>query len=197
MPEIDTCSLSAPEDLSGRSAQSWWIPRLAEAVPEARHRVQAAMRDWGEPADRVETAALVVTELVANAVQHTVSRRIRCRLLRSPGGVRICVWNRGRARVPAPTRPMDTKAASHASHAPTPRRPELSHTPGDGPHGPGMRDIAKRPDFPGALDRADSLDSIDIDSLAEDGRGLMLVDALATRWGTRTSLSSRLVWADI
>ncbi|MFD9502622.1 ATP-binding protein [Streptomyces sp. NPDC060035] len=155
------------------------------------------MRDWGEPADRVETAALVVTELVANAVQHTAGRRIRCRLLRSSAGVRICVWNRGRARIPAPTRPMDAQMASHASHAPTPRRPELSHRPGEGPHGPGGRDIAKRPEFPGALDFSDSLDDADIDSLAEDGRGLMLVDALATRWGTRASLSGRLVWADI
>ena len=46
MPEIDTRSRLAPEDPSGRSAQSWWIPRLPEGVPEARHRVQEAMRDW-------------------------------------------------------------------------------------------------------------------------------------------------------
>ncbi|WP_406395985.1 ATP-binding protein [Streptomyces sp. NBC_00887] len=152
------------------------------------------MREWGEPDDRVEAAALVVTELVANAVQHTSGRRVRCRLLRSPGGVRICVWNRGRARVPAPTRPMDAKSASHGSHGPTPRRPELSRSPGDGPHGPGGRADADHGDLAGAVDGPDITD---IDSLAEDGRGLMLVDALATRWGTRTSLSSRLVWADV
>lgn len=197
MPQIDTRSRLAPEDPSGRNAQSWWVPRLLEGVPEARHRVQEAMRDWGEPADRVDTAALVVTELVTNAVQHTAGRRIRCRLLRSPGGVRICVWNRGRARIPAPTRPMDAKTAPHASHAPTPRRPELSHTPGDGPHGPGVRDLAQHLDLPGAPDGSDGLEGTDIDSLTEDGRGLMLVDALATQWGTRTSLSGRLVWADI
>ncbi|WSY36445.1 ATP-binding protein [Streptomyces sp. NBC_00887] len=170
------------------------MPRLPEGVPQARHRVQEAMREWGEPDDRVEAAALVVTELVANAVQHTSGRRVRCRLLRSPGGVRICVWNRGRARVPAPTRPMDAKSASHGSHGPTPRRPELSRSPGDGPHGPGGRADADHGDLAGAVDGPDITD---IDSLAEDGRGLMLVDALATRWGTRTSLSSRLVWADV
>ncbi|WUT65640.1 ATP-binding protein [Streptomyces sp. NBC_00683] len=206
MPEIDTRSRLAPEDPSGRSAQSWWIPRLPEGVPEARHRVQEAMRDWGEPDDRVETAALVVTELVTNAVQHTSGRRVRCRLLRSSGGVRICVWNRGRARIPAPTRPMDAQSASHGSHGPhgshgshgpTPRRPELSHSPGDGPHGQGGGSGANHRDLAGAIDGPGCPDITDIDSLAEDGRGLMLVDALATRWGTRTSLSSRLVWADI
>ncbi|WP_239085369.1 ATP-binding protein, partial [Streptomyces halstedii] len=63
------------------------------------------MRRWGESGDRAETAALVVTELVANAVQHTTGRRIRCRLVRTADGLRVCVWNRGRARVPAPARP--------------------------------------------------------------------------------------------
>ncbi|WP_435833895.1 ATP-binding protein [Streptomyces bacillaris] len=104
------------------------------------------MHAWGEPAERIEAAALIVTELVTNAVQHTSTRRIRCRLFRSADGVRICVWNRGRARIPA----------------------------ADGPDGD------------------DSLDC-----LAEDGRGLLLVDALAARWGTRAALAGRLVWADV
>ncbi|MGW8883769.1 ATP-binding protein [Streptomyces sp. NPDC055749] len=116
-------------------------------MPESRRRVQEAMRDWGEPSDRIEAAALVVTELVANAVQHTSSRRIRCRLLRSHSGVRICVWNRGRGRIPSPTPPGD-----------------LATTP---------------------------------ETLPEDGRGLLLVDALAARWGTSAGLTGRLVWADI
>lgn len=48
-----------------------------------------------------------------------------------------------------------------------------------------------------AMADLDCLEGFDLASLAEDGRGLMLVDTLATRWGTRTSLSGRLVWADI
>lgn len=113
------------------------------------------MRDWGEPGDRIDAAALVVTELVANAVQHTDSRRIRCRLLRSRSGVRICVWNRGsgHARIPSPTPPGD-----------------LATAPGECP---------------------------EPEELAEDGRGLLLVDALAARWGTSTGVAGRLVWADI
>ncbi|MEW1630643.1 ATP-binding protein [Streptomyces sp. NPDC089173] len=132
-------------------------------VPEARHRVQEAMRAWGEPVERIEAAALIVTELVTNAVQHTSTRRIRCRLLRSAEGVRICVWNRGRGRIPAP-------ASS----------PDASGLP-----------VAAAP----AADGPDGDDSLDC--LAEDGRGLLLVDALAARWGTRAALAGWLVWADV
>ncbi|MCX4713620.1 ATP-binding protein [Streptomyces sp. ID03-2B] len=132
-------------------------------VPEARHRVQEAMRAWGEPAERIEAAALIVTELVTNAVQHTSTRRIRCRLLRSAEGVRICVWNRGRARIPAPGSPGD------ATGLPVSGVPAAADLEADD-----------------ALDR-----------LSEDGRGLLLVDALAARWGTRAALAGRLVWADI
>ncbi|MFI7290453.1 ATP-binding protein [Streptomyces anulatus] len=132
-------------------------------VPEARHRVQEAMRAWGEPAERIEAAALIVTELVTNAVQHTSTRRIRCRLLRSADGVRICVWNRGRARIPAPAPPGDSAGLP------------LTGVPATGGHS----------------------DDDTLDCLAEDGRGLLLVDALAARWGTRAALAGRLVWADV
>ncbi|MEV5672283.1 ATP-binding protein [Streptomyces sp. NPDC052503] len=152
------------------------MPRLPRGVPVARHRVQEAMRSWGEPDERVETAALVVTELVANAVEHTAGRRIRCRLLRTSGRVRICVWNRGRRHVPELPGPRDpephggTADGLHGSEGPGP-------VAFDGPHGTG--------------------EGFSLASVAEDGRGLMLVDALATRWGTRTSVSGRLVWADV
>ncbi|MFD0038837.1 ATP-binding protein [Streptomyces anulatus] len=131
-------------------------------VPEARHRVQEAMRAWGEPAERIEAAALIVTELVTNAVQHTSTRKIRCRLLRSADGVRICVWNRGRARIPAPASPGDSAGLPVAG------------APATDVHEDDM-----------------------LDRLAEDGRGLLLVDALAARWGTRAALAGRLVWADL
>ncbi|MFD9425733.1 ATP-binding protein [Streptomyces sp. NPDC060054] len=133
------------------------------------------MRAWGEPADRVEAAALIVTELVTNAVQHTSTRRIRCRLLRSADGVRICVWNRGRAAIPSPTPPGDRAGPA-----------------------PGAAETPDGSDCPDGLDGLDGLAVRDADmSLPEDGRGLLLVDALAARWGTRVALAGRLVWADI
>ncbi|WP_419723984.1 ATP-binding protein [Streptomyces pratensis] len=139
------------------------MPRSPEGAPEARHRVQEVMRAWGEPADRVDAAALIVTELVTNAVQHTSTRRIRCRVLRSGDGVRVCVWNRGRGRIPAPASPEASAG--------------LARTP------------ATQSD---ARDCGESLDC-----LAEDGRGLLLVDALAARWGSRAAVAGRLVWADL
>ncbi len=176
MSEIVTCARLTPSGSGGRSAQSWWIPRLPRGVPVARHRVQEAMRGWGEPDERVETAALVVTELVANAVEHTAGRRIRCRLLRTSGRVRICVWNRGRRHVPGLPGPRDPGLHGDPAYG-----TYGSEGPGPvalgGPHGTG--------------------DGFSLASVAEDGRGLMLVDALSTRWGTRTSVSGRLVWADV
>ncbi|MER5551779.1 ATP-binding protein [Streptomyces sp. NPDC002793] len=149
------------------------MPRLPRGVPVARHRVQEAMRGWGEPDERVETAALVMTELVANAVEHTAGRRIRCRVLRTPGRVRICVWNRGRL---------------HVAGLPGPRKAEPCGAPADG---------ARGTEGPGPVVSGGPDDASVLASVAEDGRGLMLVDALATRWGTRTSVSGRLVWADV
>ncbi|MFE3516113.1 ATP-binding protein [Streptomyces sp. NPDC059166] len=155
------------------------MPRLPRGVPVARHRVQEAMRHWGEPDDRVEMAALVVTELVTNAVEHTAGRRIRCRLLRTPGRVRICVWNRGRRHVPGLPAPRDPD--SHGVRTAAALAPA-------GAEGPGPVALAG----PGGADEGFALASV-----AEGGRGLMLVDALAARWGTRTSVSGRLVWADL
>ncbi|WP_031082261.1 ATP-binding protein, partial [Streptomyces sp. NRRL WC-3549] len=133
------------------------------------------MRGWGEPDERVETAALVVTELVTNAVQHTAGRRIRCRLLRSAGGVRVCVWNRGRARVPSPSRPLDAGSAPPGPRAPLPRRP--------GPHSGRVA----RGGAAGGTHAPEDMDGFDLASLSEGGRGLLLVEVLAARWGTRTS----------
>ncbi|MEU0098399.1 ATP-binding protein [Streptomyces sp. NPDC006267] len=136
---------------------------MPEGVPEARRRVQEAMRSWDEPAERIEAAALIVTELVTNAVQHTSTRRIRCRLLRSAEGVRICVWNRGRGRIPAPASRCESAGLTAAG------------VPATGGHE----------------------DGDPLDRLTEDGRGLLLVDALAARWGSRAALAGRLVWADL
>ncbi|MEK8142089.1 hypothetical protein NKH18_04135 [Streptomyces sp. M10(2022)] len=62
------------------------------------------------------------------------------------------------------------------------------------PEGPEGADALK--DL-GAPREPEDLGDHDVVSLTEDGRGLMLVDALATRWGTNTGLTGRLVWADI
>jgi len=54
--------------MSTRSA-SIDLPPVATSVPAARHLVQEVLRAWEVPHDR-EDAALLVTELVANVVDH-------------------------------------------------------------------------------------------------------------------------------
>jgi anti-sigma regulatory factor (Ser/Thr protein kinase) len=54
--------------MSTRSA-SIDLPPVATSVPAARHLVKEVLRAWEVPHDR-EDAALLVTELVANVVDH-------------------------------------------------------------------------------------------------------------------------------
>lgn len=54
--------------MSTRNA-SFDLPPVAASVPVARHVVGELLRGWGAPHDR-EDAGLLVTELVANVVEH-------------------------------------------------------------------------------------------------------------------------------
>jgi len=49
--------------------QSWRLPATARSVPEARQHVTAALRQWGYDG-LLETARLLTSELVTNAVLH-------------------------------------------------------------------------------------------------------------------------------
>ena len=49
--------------------QSWRLPASARSVPEARQQVAAALHDWGYDG-LLETARLLTSELVTNAVLH-------------------------------------------------------------------------------------------------------------------------------
>jgi len=49
--------------------QSWRLPATARSVPEARQHVSAALHQWGYDG-LLETARLLTSELVTNAVLH-------------------------------------------------------------------------------------------------------------------------------
>ncbi|MFD5642732.1 hypothetical protein ACFWIP_13355, partial [Streptomyces anulatus] len=68
---------------------------------------------------------------------------------------------------------------------------------GPGPPAPGARGPPAALPAAGAPPPHGHEDDDMLDHLAEDGRGLLLVDALAARWGTRAALAGRLVWADL
>ncbi|WBB64288.1 ATP-binding protein [Streptomyces sp. WMMC500] len=115
------------------------LPRAAESAKAARGLICAALAAWAID-DLAEDAALVVSELVGNAVEHTACHLIKVTVTRtSPETVRVAVVDKSRT---------------------TPAR----RTPGDDEVG---------------------------------GRGLLVVDALTTRWGTDPLNFGKRVWGDL
>ena len=51
------------------SRQSWRLPAVARSVPEARQQVSATLHQWGHEG-LIDTARLLTSELVTNAVLH-------------------------------------------------------------------------------------------------------------------------------
>ncbi|MFF0739921.1 ATP-binding protein [Streptomyces sp. NPDC004111] len=71
------------------------LPACPESVARARHLTTDRLAYWGLFADVGDTAALVVSELVTNAVIHTGSERVRCELSDRDGRLRISVQDEG------------------------------------------------------------------------------------------------------
>lgn len=86
---------------------------VPEAVEEARRLVRQAMSVWGL-GEQSETAALLISELVTNAITHTRSRSIRVIVARpAPSLVRLAVVDKAPQRVPE-VRPADVGAERRA-----------------------------------------------------------------------------------
>ncbi|WP_181807554.1 ATP-binding protein, partial [Streptomyces shenzhenensis] len=79
---------------------------------QARRLVRARLTGWSVCADTCDTAALVISELVTNAIVHTASSRVVCELHDHDDTVRIAVHDEGCA----PDEPH-----------PSPQRPEEEH----------------------------------------------------------------------
>jgi anti-sigma regulatory factor (Ser/Thr protein kinase) len=132
--------VSAKPHHTGHPGYSETLPGLEESAETARKLVRTALAVW-HLEELTDTALLLVSELVANAVKHTNSRVIRVVITRpSERFVRIGVVDRARVL------------------------PKLA-----------------KPD----------------DDLLTSGRGLLLVDALAERWGTDLYRWGKQVWAEV
>ncbi|MDK0523344.1 ATP-binding protein [Streptomyces sp. ML-6] len=118
------------------------LPAHPESVAGARRLTRARLDQWRMDADTHDAAILIVSELVTNAVVHTVSTRVVCELHRLHRRLRIAVQDQG-------------------------------HQPG----GPQLRRTSDD----------------------EHGRGLLLVDAMCSAWGSRDTGngSGRIVWAEL
>ncbi|MFI5682717.1 ATP-binding protein [Streptomyces sp. NPDC051636] len=79
---------------------------------QARRLARARLTGWSVCADTCDTAALVISELVTNAIVHTASSRVVCELHDHDDTVRIAVYDEGCA----PGEPH-----------PSPQRPEEEH----------------------------------------------------------------------
>ncbi|MEV0635703.1 ATP-binding protein [Streptomyces sp. NPDC050619] len=109
---------------------------------QARRLTRARLAGWSVGADTCDSAAVVVSELVTNAIVHTVSSRVVCELHDEDDLVRIAVRDEGCA----PGEPH-----------PSPQRPEeehgrglllvdaLCHAWGAHEHGPGLLVWAELP----------------------------------------------------
>lgn len=84
------------------------------APSRARRDVTLCLRTWGLDA-LIDDAQLIVTELVANAVQHTRTRRIGVSVTRHPDHVRIVVTDTSRT-LPAPTPAAPEAEAGRGLH---------------------------------------------------------------------------------
>ncbi|WP_078858461.1 ATP-binding protein [Streptomyces sp. NRRL F-2799] len=133
---VITTTTSRP---TGHPGYSETLPREPESAGTARRLVRAACTAWG--LERLaQDCALVVSELVANAVRHARRESIRVVVERTaPSTVRVAVADFSRT-VPTLCPPKDDE---------------------------------------------------------ENGRGLHLVTALASNWGTDVRRWGKVVWADL
>ncbi|MFI0236802.1 ATP-binding protein [Streptomyces sp. NPDC016845] len=72
------------------------------SAAQARRMTRAHLTGWGACEDTCDAAALVVSELVTNAIVHTASRRIHCELheLRDDAGERVRIAVRDEGCIP-------------------------------------------------------------------------------------------------
>lgn len=131
---------------------------------QARRLTRARLTGWSVCEDTCDTAVLVVSELVTNAIVHTASDIVVCELHDGDDLVRIAVRDQGCA----PGEPH-----------PSPQRPEeehgrglilveaLCHSWGAQEHGPGLlvwADLPRKADVP--RDPAEPLNSLGVDAAA-------------------------------
>ncbi|MEV5884486.1 ATP-binding protein [Streptomyces sp. NPDC052020] len=109
---------------------------------QARRLTRARLTGWSVCEDTCDTAALVVSELVTNAIVHTAGRRVVCELHDGEGLVRIAVRDEGCAA----GRPEAARRRPEEEHGRGLLLVDaLSHAWGAHEHGPGLLVWAELP----------------------------------------------------
>jgi PAS domain S-box-containing protein len=163
---------------------SWQATFPAEAirVSEARRHAQLIFERWGLSRHQTELACLLVSEVVTNVVLHTAGpARRRHRMALAPAGARV-----GAGAAGAAPRGWDTDDHDDGFPERSARTFTLRMRRGAAAVWVEVFDADMR------LPRIRSAAETD-----EGGRGLYLVDQLATRWGSRPTKDGKAVWFEV
>ena len=187
---------SSPSDLASSERT---FPAQPIMVSEARRLASQAFATWGMDTEQAELACLLVSEVVTNAVLHAsitpspgrdLDFDLEPLIMPAPVGAPA-----GADAVPAPRAALPLAGGAAAAWDSTP--PEASQVPA-------AREFALRlrrgatsvwvevfdPDL--RLPRIRTAGETD-----EGGRGLYLVEQLATRWGSRPTAEGKAVWFEM
>jgi serine phosphatase RsbU (regulator of sigma subunit) len=169
---------SAPADLAYRERL---FPAEPIMVSEARHLAATTFAGWSMDPDQADLACLLVSEVVTNAVLHASVTPTRNR-----GALLQMVASASSGGFPA-IPDMDGPSPSGPAHAPmSPREFRVRLRRGAESVWVEVFD----PDL--RLPRIRSARDTD-----EGGRGLYLVEQLATRWGSRPTAEGKAVWFEV
>jgi anti-sigma regulatory factor (Ser/Thr protein kinase) len=199
---------SSPAELAsmGRS-----FPAEPIMVSEARRLAAQTFRSWGMDAEQVDLACLLVSEVVTNAVLHAS-------ITPSPGQELdfdldpvIMTAPVGAPRVSARPRGRRTAVKAAAGSARTAAVP-VQGWDGPDPLGPGTPATGRTGAREFALRLRRGANSVWVEVFDPDlrlprirtaadtdegGRGLYLVEQLATRWGSRPTPEGKAVWFEM
>jgi serine phosphatase RsbU (regulator of sigma subunit)/anti-sigma regulatory factor (Ser/Thr protein kinase) len=174
-------------------------------VSEARRLAAQTFRSWGMAAEQTELACLLVSEVVTNAVLHAS-------ITPSPGRRFDLDLESLPMPVPVGTGPMP--AITGTTPAPATSAPAWGGTVAQqpGPHGESGRDPVVNPAKEFVLRLRRGVNSVWVEVFDPDlrlprirtagetdegGRGLYLVEQLATRWGSRPTPEGKAVWFEM
>ncbi|WP_431982955.1 ATP-binding protein [Streptomyces qinglanensis] len=89
--------LPAPSAAPAEEArqEGFELPAHTSSVARARARLRGKLQHWGFPEELAHTAQLVISEFVTNAVLHTDTVRIACRIHLDAERLRIEVTDEG------------------------------------------------------------------------------------------------------
>jgi PAS domain S-box-containing protein len=158
-------------------------------VSEARRQAQLTFASWGVPREQAELASLLVSEVVTNAVLHTsLPQRRRHRIALEPAGAAAGTTAAGAVAPSAPRVVSGWGPDEFGNDYPAlpAKRFTLRLRRGANAVWVEVFDTDMR------LPRIRSAAETD-----EGGRGLYLVDQLATRWGSRPTKDGKAVWFEV